>query len=446
MLTTDFQLVKSDPVAGAMSAPIHVLAIDDDPSVRQMIADYLGDNEIQVTALASGQAIADVMARHTIDLLILDLKMPGEDGLQIARNLRVESDIPIIILTGRKEEADRVMGLELGADDYLTKPFSPRELLARIRALLRRSRTHETVADGLARIRAYRFAGWELNVRLRRLMSPQSETIPITNSEFNLLVAFLAAPRRVLSREQLLDSSRLHNDEVFDRSVDVQVGRLRRKIEPKGSRTALIRTEPGAGHHRNPQPGHRAARASGVCRRRAGQEGGRALCHRSATLPSPTRAGQGEPGSSRSEPGQRQAESGAELPADRAKGSQPAGLRHGSRAGAFQCRTGGSPEGSSAQRGAEPGIRDTPRIARRLHEQLAGQAGLADHRPAVASHDVVLERPDVGEFQHQRGQAAGAAEDTETPARRPARYGTAISYPACRRHRLPASRQAQLRR
>ncbi len=209
MLTTDFQLVKSDPVAGAMSAPIHVLAIDDDPSVRQMIADYLGDNEIQVTTLASGQAIADVMARHTIDLLILDLKLPGEDGMQIARNLRAESDVPIIILTGRKEEADRVMGLELGADDYLTKPFSPRELLARIRALLRRSRTHETVADGLARIRAYRFAGWELNVRLRRLMSPQSETIPITNSEFNLLVAFLAAPRRVLSREQLLDSSRL---------------------------------------------------------------------------------------------------------------------------------------------------------------------------------------------------------------------------------------------
>jgi DNA-binding response OmpR family regulator len=123
---------------GVTPAPIHVLAIDDDPSVRQMIADYLGDNDIQVTALANGQAIAAVMERHTIDLLILDLKMPGEDGMQIARKLRAESDIPIIILTGRKEEADRVMGLELGADDYLTKPFSPRELLARIRALLRR--------------------------------------------------------------------------------------------------------------------------------------------------------------------------------------------------------------------------------------------------------------------------------------------------------------------
>jgi DNA-binding response OmpR family regulator len=227
---------------------IHVLAIDDDPSVRQMIADYLGDNDMQVTAVGSGKEIAEIMARHTIDLLILDLKLPGEDGMQIARNLRAESDVPIIILTGRKDEADRVMGLELGADDYLTKPFSPRELLARIRALLRRSRTHETVADGLARIRAYRFAGWELNVRLRRLTSPKGEAIPITNSEFNLLVAFLAAPQRVLSREQLLELSRLHDDEVYDRSVDVQVGRLRRKIEAKGARTQLIRTERGAGY------------------------------------------------------------------------------------------------------------------------------------------------------------------------------------------------------
>ena len=231
-----------------MPAPVHVLAIDDDPSIRQMIADYLGDNDIQVTTIGSGKEIADVMARNTIDLLILDLKLPGEDGMQIARALRAESDVPIIMLTGRKDEADRVMGLELGADDYLTKPFSPRELLARIRALLRRSRAHETIADGLSRIRAYRFAGWELNVRLRRLRSPQGEIIPTTNSEFNLLVAFLAAPQRVLSREQLLELSRLHDDEVYDRSVDVQVGRLRRKIEAKGTRTQLIRTERGAGY------------------------------------------------------------------------------------------------------------------------------------------------------------------------------------------------------
>ena len=242
------EAVKTSPTMGLTPTPIHVLAIDDDPLVRQIIADYLGDNDIQVTTLASGQAIAQVMERQTIDLLILDLKLPGEDGMQIARSLRAESNVPIIILTGRKEEADRVMGLELGADDYLTKPFSPRELLARIRALLRRSRIHETVADGLAKIRAYRFAGWELNVRVRRLTSPQGQVVPLTNSEFNLLVAFLAAPQRVLSREQLLNSSRLHNDEVYDRSIDVQVGRLRRKIEPRGTPTPLIRTERGAGY------------------------------------------------------------------------------------------------------------------------------------------------------------------------------------------------------
>jgi two-component system, OmpR family, response regulator len=237
----------SQPMTPA-TATTHVLAVDDDPSVRQMIADYLTDNDVRVTAIASGREIADVMARETIDLVILDLRLPGEDGMQIARKLREESDLPIIMLTGRKDEADRVMGLELGADDYLTKPFSPRELLARIRALLRRSRAHETVADGLARVRAYRFAGWELSVRLRRLTTPEGETLALTNSEFNLLVAFLAAPQRVLSRDQLLDLSRLHNDEVYDRSIDVQVGRLRKKLELDAAQTPLIRTERGAGY------------------------------------------------------------------------------------------------------------------------------------------------------------------------------------------------------
>jgi DNA-binding response OmpR family regulator len=248
MLAKDAELVNAGPAAAATQTPIHVLAIDDDPSIRQMIADYLSDNDIQVTALESGKQMAEVLVRQAIDLVILDLKLPGEDGMQIARNLRAESSIPIIILTGRKDEADRVMGLELGADDYLTKPFSPRELLARIRALLRRVRSNETVADGLAKIRAYRFAGWELSVRLRRLTSPGGRTIAMTNSEFNLLVAFLAAPQRVLTREQLLDSSRLHNDEVYDRSIDVQVGRLRKKIEDKAASAPLIRTERGAGY------------------------------------------------------------------------------------------------------------------------------------------------------------------------------------------------------
>ena len=230
------------------AASTHVLVVDDDPSVRQMIVDYLGDNEIQVTPLASGREIADVTAHETIDLLILDLRLPGEDGMDIARRIRAESNMPIIMLTGRKEEADRVMALELGADDYLTKPFSPRELLARIRALLRRSRAQETVADGLTKIRAYRFAGCELNVRLRRLKSPQGEVMTLRNAEFNLLAAFLASPQRVLTREQLLSMSHLHSDEVYDRAIDTQVGRLRKKLEEHGAGDQVIRTERGAGY------------------------------------------------------------------------------------------------------------------------------------------------------------------------------------------------------
>ena len=229
-------------------AATHVLVVDDDPSIRQMVVDYLGDNEIQVTALASGGTIASVTGRQTIDLLILDLKLPGENGMDIARRVRADSNMPIIMLTGCKEEADRVMALELGADDYLTKPFSPRELLARIRALLRRSRAHETVADGLAKIRAYRFAGWELNVRVRRLKSPQGELMTLRNAEFNLLAAFLASPQRVLTREQLLSMSHLHDGEVYDRAIDTQVGRLRKILDGQGASPELIHTERGAGY------------------------------------------------------------------------------------------------------------------------------------------------------------------------------------------------------
>jgi two-component system, OmpR family, response regulator len=240
-------MMKSASSGATQVSNGHILAVDDDPSVRKMIVDYLGDNDIRVTAVASARQIAEVMGRDIIDLVVLDLRLPGEDGMEVARKLREESSgLPIIMLTGRKEEADRVMGLELGADDYLTKPFSPRELLARIRALLRRSRAQQTVADGLQKLRAYRFAGWELNVRLRRLTAPGGGNVPLTNTEFNLLAAFLASPQRVLSRDQLLGLSRLHNDEVYDRSIDVQVGRLRKKLE--AGETQLIRTERGAGY------------------------------------------------------------------------------------------------------------------------------------------------------------------------------------------------------
>jgi two-component system OmpR family response regulator len=230
------------------SATAHVLVVDDDPQIRQMIVDYLGDFEMRVTAVATGHEMTDVLARESIDLLVLDLRLSGEDGLQIARQLREHSSLPIIILTARKDEADRVMSLELGADDYLTKPFSPRELLARIRALLRRARLHESPSAAIAKIRLYRFGGWELNVRLRSLHAPTGQDVTVSNGEFNLLLAFLSAPQRVLDREQLLDLTRIHNAEVFDRSIDVQVGRLRRKIERDAEHPRLILTERGAGY------------------------------------------------------------------------------------------------------------------------------------------------------------------------------------------------------
>ena len=225
----------------------HILVVDDDPTIRELIRDYLVGHDLRVSVAESGAAMDRVLGAEVIDLVILDLKLPDEDGLVIARRLREKLDIPIIILTGsRKEEVDRVMGLELGADDYVTKPFSQRELLARIKAVLRRTEV-KRAARRVDTARAYRFAGWELNTGLRRLKSPEGAAVELTNSEYALLVAFLRAPQRVLSRDQLLESSRLHDD-IYDRSIDVQILRLRRKIEEKPNEPALIRTERGAGY------------------------------------------------------------------------------------------------------------------------------------------------------------------------------------------------------
>jgi DNA-binding response OmpR family regulator len=212
------------------------------------MADYLGEHEMRVTALPSGRALADTLASQMIDAVVVDVPLSREDALQIARSLREESDVPIIMLSALADEADRVMALEMGADDYVTKPFSPRELLARIRALLRRARRHETVPSVLQKLRGYRFAGWELNVRVRRLASPQGEQVHLTNHEFNLLAAFLAAPQRVLSRSQLISLSRLHDDEIYDRGIDVQVARLRKKLASGHGEPPFIRTERGAGY------------------------------------------------------------------------------------------------------------------------------------------------------------------------------------------------------
>ena len=237
----------ASPETTPPAAQPHVLAVDDDPQIRSLIAEYLGQNEMRVTAVADGRAMQEVLAENVVDLIVLDLRLQAEDGMALARRLRDESAIPIIMLTGRRDEADRVMGLELGADDYLTKPFSPRELLARIRTVLRRRRAEvrQGRPDG---VRAYRFDGWELNLNTRRLSAKDGRRVPLSNGEFSLLVVFLGAAQRVLSRDQLLDLSRLHNDEVYSRSIDVQIMRLRRKLEKDPSRPKYLRTERGAGY------------------------------------------------------------------------------------------------------------------------------------------------------------------------------------------------------
>jgi two-component system, OmpR family, response regulator len=226
----------------------HILVVDDDVQIRSLLEDYLGQNEYRVsTASTSGQMSA-ILADHTVDLLVLDLRLAGEDGMAIARRLREESAIPIIMLTGVRDEADRVMGLELGADDYLTKPFSPRELLARIRTILRRAKSAVPAQARQKEIRAYRFEQFELNMRTRRLSRSGAGVIELTNGEFNLLAALVASPQRILTRDQLLETSRVYDNEVYDRSIDVQVLRLRRKIEANPSEPQFIVTERGVGY------------------------------------------------------------------------------------------------------------------------------------------------------------------------------------------------------
>ena len=231
----------------SVSTP-HILIIDDEPSICELVTEYLGDNDMRVTSRASGKDLFDVIDREAIDLVLLDLKLPGEDGMQLARAVRERATIPIILLTGRKEEVDRVMGLELGADDYVTKPFSPRELLARVRAVLRRYQVQSTLPERDNTRRAFRFAGWELNIRTRRLLSPQGASVELSNGEISLLNALCRAPQRVLTRDQLLSMSRLHEAEVYDRSIDVQIRRLRLKMEADPANPRLIVTERGAGY------------------------------------------------------------------------------------------------------------------------------------------------------------------------------------------------------
>jgi DNA-binding response OmpR family regulator len=227
----------------------HILVVDDDPDLARLIQDYLAELDFRATHAADGRAMQAVLEREPVDLILLDIRLPGQDGITLMRELRATSSVPIILLTSRQDEVDRILGLELGADDYVTKPFSTRELLARVRAVLRRSALRQRDADAAdERLPALRFAGWQLDLRHSRLSSPAGAQVQLTQAEVRLLHAFLKAPRRTLSRDQLLDLSRGSNDDVFDRSIDVQILRLRRKLEADPSRPVLIKTERGVGY------------------------------------------------------------------------------------------------------------------------------------------------------------------------------------------------------
>ena len=219
----------------------HIVALDDDPAVRELLTEYLSENDLRVTALASGSELDATLARDPTDLLVLDLRLAGEDGMQIARRLRDTSSLPILMLTGRSEEADRVMGLELGADDYLTKPFSPRELVARVRAVLRRGE-NATVESEVVRA-----ADVTLDVP-RRKTRVGTRSVELTSSEFQLLATLMRQPGRVFTRSQLLDTIRGEEGDSFERAVDAHVKNLRRKIERDPRKPKYLQTVYGVGY------------------------------------------------------------------------------------------------------------------------------------------------------------------------------------------------------
>jgi two-component system OmpR family response regulator len=227
----------------------HLLVVDDDLDICNQLSDYLGRNDFHVTAVNTAKQMLDFIAREAVDLLLLEPRLRGEDGLRLTRTVRQSSSMPIVVVSGRDDVADRVLGLELGADDYVTKPFSLRELLARIRAVLRRSKVDVVGPARDDTLRAYRFAGWELNVRLYRLHSPDGNRVEISRGEIGLLRALLSSPQRILTREQLLELTHIDSAEVYDRSIDMQIMRLRRKIEADPAKPRFIRTERGTGYY-----------------------------------------------------------------------------------------------------------------------------------------------------------------------------------------------------
>jgi two-component system OmpR family response regulator len=224
----------------------HILIVDDHREIRDLVSRALSREGFRVSTAADGRAMRKVLADSRIDLVLLDLMLPGEDGLSLCRALRAQSDLPVIMLTAKGDEVDRVIGLELGADDYVPKPFGSRELVARIRAVLRRARAEH--AEPVEKAAAYRFDRWRLDAGARELMRDDGVIVPLSTGEYDLLLAFVQRPQRVLSRDQLLDLARGRAAAAFDRSIDTQVSRLRKKLERDPADPKIIKTVWGGGY------------------------------------------------------------------------------------------------------------------------------------------------------------------------------------------------------
>ena len=225
----------------------HILVVDDDREIRELLAKFLERQRFRVSTARDGKEARRAFQNGHFQLVVLDLMMPGEGGMDVARWLRAESNVPIIMLTAMAEDTDRIIGLELGADDYVTKPFNPRELLARIRAVLRRTGEAEERTPELS-LKTYSFSGWLLETARRRLLDPAKVEVALTGGEYDLLVALLDRPNRVLTRDMLLDLLRGRQAGPFDRAIDVAVSRLRRKLEDDGRNAQLIKTVRGGGY------------------------------------------------------------------------------------------------------------------------------------------------------------------------------------------------------
>jgi len=233
---------------GNVDRQVSVLVVEDDPALQRMILNYFAENNIGTLLASNRQEMVERLDDSEVNLVILDLRLGSEDGLDLLREVRSSSDVPVIIVTGhRRDDIDRVVGLELGADDYLTKPFNLRELLARVRAILRRFDAGRVAPARDPERGRFRFSGWQLDRRIRQLTDPAGAKVALTKGEYAMLLAFLEAPQRPLSHEQLLQATRVHED-VFDRSIDVQILRLRRKLERDPSAPRVILTERGVGY------------------------------------------------------------------------------------------------------------------------------------------------------------------------------------------------------